>query len=588
MEERLAQLEARVDRLAEAVARIEVELSRRGAVGAAAAAAPLGRPAEDVVLPSAESLSSAVPLLGRSFIVLAGAFLVRAVTGMSLWPRPVGVAVGLAYALAWFGFAHFAAARGRKLSAELHGVTASLIAFPLLWESATRFGVLSPELAAVMAGLLGAGLLWAAALHPLVATGWSVAMGAMGALSALIATDADRSALGLAALLLALGSVAVAERKWLASTRWPLALLATFAVLRDALPLGREDAAPASGEVTRALWVCAGLAALYVGALAFRTLANRGPARAFEALQTPVAVAAALVASVRLCQGGGVAVVGGIALLFALGFFALTFGVVEPRQRRGFEFLLDASMALGLTLVGSALVAGHGAIGVVWGGLGLAAVLLGYRIHRRTLWSHAAILAWAAAYQSGLAGSIVDAFLKAADSTWQGMGVFGGLVLALAGGSAGLMLVRKDAEGESWATRFGRAAATALTLLGLGALLVQAIALVPAVREDAGILATCRTAVVAAAAVVLASGRRLFGPVELSALAYLTLAAGGLKLLIEDLPRGRPGTLFPAFALYGISLVLVPRIGRVVKALAQAAETPAAPAPEKPTSQAGP
>jgi len=34
--------------------------------------------------------------------------------------------------------------------------------------------------------------------------------------------------------------------------------------------------------------------------------------------------------------------------------------------------------------------------------------------------------------------------------------------------------------------------------------------------------------------------------------------------------------------------VLVPRVGRVVKALAQAAETPAAPAPEKPTSQAGP
>ncbi len=586
MDERLAQLEARVDRLAEAVARIEAELSNRR-VGAESPA-PLGRPAEDVALPSAESLSSAVPLLGRSFIVLAGAFLVRTMTGMALWPRPLGVAVGLAYALMWFGFAHFAAAHGRKLSAELHGVTASLIAFPLLWEAATRFGVLSPALAAVAAGLLGAGLLWAAALHPLLATGWSVAMGAMGAISALVATDADRSALALAGLLLALGSVAVAERKWLASTRWPLAMLATFVVLRDALPLGREDAAPSPGDVTRALWVCAGLAALYVGALAYRTLANRGPAKAFEALQTPVAVTAALVASVRLCHGGGVAVVGGISLLFALGFFALTFGVVEPRKRRGFEFLLDASLALALTLAGSALVAGHGPIGVVWGGLGLAAVLLGYRIHRRTLWSHAAILAWAAAYQSGLAGSIVDAFLAGADSKWQGVGVFGGLVLALAGGSAGLMLVRKE-EGASWATRLARAATTALTLLGLGALLVQAIALVPAVREDAGILATCRTAVVAAAAVVLASGRRLFGLVELIVLAYLTLAAGGLKLLIEDLPRGRPGTLFPAFALYGIALVLVPRVGRVAKAQAPAAAptVPAPSAPEK-SSQMGP
>jgi hypothetical protein len=42
-------------------------------------------------------------------------------------------------------------------------------------------------------------------------------------------------------------------------------------------------------------------------------------------------------------------------------------------------------------------------------------------------------------------------------------------------------------------------------------------------------------------------------------LVYPLLAATGLKILLEDLPRGRPATLFVAFALYGAALVAVAR-----------------------------
>jgi hypothetical protein len=38
------------------------------------------------------------------------------------------------------------------------------------------------------------------------------------------------------------------------------------------------------------------------------------------------------------------------------------------------------------------------------------------------------------------------------------------------------------------------------------------------------------------------------------------LAAGGLKLLVEDLPRSRPATLFIALALYGGALIVAPRL----------------------------
>jgi hypothetical protein len=42
-------------------------------------------------------------------------------------------------------------------------------------------------------------------------------------------------------------------------------------------------------------------------------------------------------------------------------------------------------------------------------------------------------------------------------------------------------------------------------------------------------------------------------------LVYPALGATGLKILLEDLPRGRPATLFVAFALYGAALLVVTR-----------------------------
>jgi hypothetical protein len=40
------------------------------------------------------------------------------------------------------------------------------------------------------------------------------------------------------------------------------------------------------------------------------------------------------------------------------------------------------------------------------------------------------------------------------------------------------------------------------------------------------------------------------------------LAIAGVKMVLEDLPRSRPATLFLAFALYGGALIVVPRLRR--------------------------
>jgi hypothetical protein len=68
----------------------------------------------------------------------------------------------------------------------------------------------------------------------------------------------------------------------------------------------------------------------------------------------------------------------------------------------------------------------------------------------------------------------------------------------------------------------------------------------------------------ALALVGLAAGTALAGrwrpASELPWLAYPILGALALKLLAEDLPRGRPATMFLAFTLFGVGLPGVPRL----------------------------
>ncbi|HEY5113807.1 MAG TPA: hypothetical protein VIJ45_06825, partial [Coriobacteriia bacterium] len=85
----------------------------------------------------------------------------------------------------------------------------------------------------------------------------------------------------------------------------------------------------------------------------------------------------------------------------------------------------------------------------------------------------------------------------------------------------------------------------------------------PGHGADAGVVATVRTSVLAAAALALAWAGRYRRFREAAWLLYPVLVVGGLKLLVEDLPRSRPATLFIALALYGGALIVAPRLGRV-------------------------
>ena len=73
-----------------------------------------------------------------------------------------------------------------------------------------------------------------------------------------------------------------------------------------------------------------------------------------------------------------------------------------------------------------------------------------------------------------------------------------------------------------------------------------------------------RTTILALAAVVLALLGRVPRLREAGWLVYPTLAVGGLKFFLDDLPNGRAGTLFVSLLVLGGALLLVSRLGAAI------------------------
>jgi hypothetical protein len=79
---------------------------------------------------------------------------------------------------------------------------------------------------------------------------------------------------------------------------------------------------------------------------------------------------------------------------------------------------------------------------------------------------------------------------------------------------------------------------------------------------DPGAVATLRTAVLSAAALVVAWLGRRVRTRDFGALLYPLLAAGGIKVILEDLRASPPLLLFVALALYGGALIVGPRLAK--------------------------
>jgi hypothetical protein len=581
---RVDRIEAEVARLAHALDRVEARLAAiETAIGGVepAPAAPAtvrpatvmpatGRPAETVLTVAAEeappALGRDVTLAGRALLALGGGFLLRALTDAAVVPGAIGLAAGLVYALVWLALADRAARLGLTHSAIAHGTTGALLGFPLAWEAAVRFQILPAFAAVVLAGALASVLLLVSRRRSLPALG-VIAVAAAASCSLAIAIGTRQP--GVAAFLLALlaPGVAVLSRRsgrvlapWLGLGALAIALsIADLGVFVE-----RAALAPRAALAIQVLVTVTALGATEL------LLRRSSPVRwaAFQWTQ----------AAVALTLGYGGALVVAHALLPRalpwLGAVSLALAALlyvrhlAPERRPGapaalpdtHAWRLASSVALALLAGGAGgLAPSHAALS--WSLAAGALAVLGATTGSRTALLHAALLVPLAAGAGGLASSVARAFVGPSAAGAPTTATIAPLVAAVL--CLGIPLssdARARASWPPWSEATGRAVLLAIALLGAGATLLGVTA--AAVPLDAGALAAARTGtlvLIAVAAAALSRAERLRAAAWL---VYPLFAATAIKIVLEDVPHGRPVTLFASLALFGVALLVAPRLAR--------------------------
>ncbi len=568
MDDRLAILEQRVRDLSGAVVSLErrlAALESRPAQGVGdgvseAVAAP-DVPGAGTTQQSDITLVTVLSLVGRTCLVLGGAYLLRALTDAGTLPRVGGTVLGVVYAVSWLGLAYRLDTTGRRLVAPFYGVATALIAFPILWEATVRVKLLAPWGAALaMAGVTALTFV-VAGVRRIQALAWVISVAGLVATLLLFAAVGPEVSFGFYLTFLGVWTLWLGyslDWIWL---RWPVALVADCSVL---LMVGSVVGPWHRGDAGAVMALQLALFAAYLVSIAARTLWRSRDVIPFEVVQTVALLVVAFGGAVYVMEstGAGSAGLGLAGLVFGVGSYGVAFAFVDWRDGHWKNFVFYTSLAVVFTLAGVGLTVGAGTQAMVWAGLAIVAAALGYRYSAVAIGSHAAIYLVAAAIASGLLGVISDAFTASAERPWVAMSLPAWLVLASTAICAAVPVTARRQVSSRY-LRLPKVLLVTLLLAGVGgaliAYLVPALSGRPGTPGDPAVAAAIRTVVCGAAVLVLAwvGGRGLF--VEGRWLMYVVLILGGLKLLVEDFPSGRPATLVFSLAVYGAALILAPR-----------------------------
>jgi hypothetical protein len=558
MEDRIVRLESRVAFLSDHV----TDLEQRLAIIEGRAPARLDEPRHHDAHAMMSGLERApvqqwLALAGRTLVVLGGAYLLRALTGSQVLSAQAGVGFGILYGAPWLLLASRAVARGSQLDAFAHALTAALIGYPLVWEATLRFNVLSPEQSAALLGGLTAAALVLSSMRNLQGLAWVVTFGAL--FSAIGLAIATGSWTGYTVLAIGVGLATL----WLGYTRdwtmlrWPAAATANLMLL---VVTGR---AAGPDAVRAALAVQMLMLSGYLGSFAVRTLFIGRQVIPFEVAQSVAVLAVAFGGAISLIRstGSNVVLIGVASLVLGAGGYTVAFSFVE-RHRHVKNFFFYTLLAQVFTIVGIGLCAGS-AGSVVYAAVAVVCAALARRSNRLTLALQATIYAIAGALGSGVVAAAARGLVAPASGAWGTPTLASTLALA-ALAIVTLLPVRRPVE--SWGIfasipRFVLLTAFVLTAVGV-AIAVAVAALRDAEHLDGSVLATIRTAVLVVATLALARAARHPNGREAGWLVYPLIVVIGMKLLVADLPHGRPETLFAALALYGFALIAAPRMLR--------------------------
>lgn len=499
-----------------------------------------------------------MPVVGKVFLGIAGAYLLRAVNESGALPQLTIVPVALAYAGMWLVWAARAYSRS-ALASNAYSAAAALILAPMLWELTMRFKALTP---AMTAGLLVAfvvaasGMAWRRSLTSVV---WLPSAFAAAVALGLLVQTRDPLPLALALLGMALVTeVSACRDRWL-SLRPVMAMAADAAILLlIVLYTSQDGPSPEYKAVPAAVLVAlmAGLFVIYAASVLVRTVALRRGITIFEIVQIVVAFLLAWSGILRATHDAAAPEVGIFCLLAAAGCYFLAFArfdkAAQPR-----DYHVFSTWAAGFLLAGSFLCFPPETRALWLGVTAVAATFAGVRRGRFTLGFHGALYLSAAALVSGLLEHI-GRLLIGQPPMPAGWVVWMTAAFTLACYAIACRPMREPAP-----QRLERSLRLIFAALAAYTVAAVALAAVRLVQPLGGArLAAVRTLVLCMTAISLAWSGSHWGRSELIWLAYSAIAFCTLKLLLEDLQAGSAVSLAFSLFFYGMAWVLVPRLAR--------------------------
>jgi hypothetical protein len=570
VEDRTARLESTVEDLRLAVLSLQQRLDALEAGGTAAAAGALaGGAAKAGPVAAATKRNPYDPiailsLVGRLLLVLAGGFFLRAMTDSGVVAPPVGLSMGFAYALVWLFFADRAGGRQQVPGALFHALATGMIAFPLLVEAATRFKVLTGTASAVAVAFLTAAILFVAWHRRLRAVAWIAVAGALPTSAVLLAQTGAVAPFAL--FLIGLGVATLwfgyALDWW--GLRWPAALAADVAVVGVTLRV----LAPEQQDTPQvAMLLQLFLLGAYVATIATRTLIRGRNVAPFEIAQTAAALVVGFGGALYLLRVTGIlpATIGVVSLVLGAASYGVAVTFVDRRKDSGPNLYYYTTLALVHVLAGIALLLAPPWLGVVCAVLAVLAAALWSRFGRSFMLVHCAAYLLAAGIVSGTLTYCARILTAAVTGPWALPGAVMFLVVAAGALSAWFASARRNPAGDG----FARGLRVIIIVIFVAAVTACAVGYVAPVvggladgSVDKGVLATVSTCVLSLGTFLIAWFGRDGRFRECAWLIYPLLVGIGVKMVAQDFKYSRPATLFIAMALYGVALIIVPRLRR--------------------------
>jgi hypothetical protein len=306
--------------------------------------------------------------------------------------------------------------------------------------------------------------------------------------------------------------------------------------------------------------------------VAVRIVAHQCRIMIFEVIQLVIAFALAVAAVLIFAPVKGAMTVGLTCLMLSASSYMGTVRYLGAREEQR-SFRIFSVWSAGLLVAGAFWGLSSEGAATLLAAAAVAATYLARRMEQtmthtaQMLNPHGATFLLCAAAMAGLPRYLYGT-LAGTPPHYPGLAV---VIVSICAASA-LVLGRHALDG-AWQRLMhltvALAAICAFTALLVHGVLAVAASLMPL---DAHHVASLRTLAICAVALAVAFGGSRWARPELSVLAWIALAALGLKLLVQDLRHGHMGFLAASIALFAVTLMSVPRLLRLGSQMRIAAE----------------